>query len=160
PDLFRSASRGNLFLTSRQKAERTEAGSPFYVTRQLADYHLTRPSCICFPLMVGGAKKGSLPFQPGDAESPATANLTDAARAYLQSLDVGDLDKDPDSGGILWMHCLAIGHSIAYLRENAGGLWQDWPRVPLPPDGAALRASAALGRQVAALLDTEAAVPG
>ena len=30
------------------------------------------------------------------------------------------------------MHCLAIGHSIAYLRENAGGLWQDWPRVPLP----------------------------
>src|ERR1019366_4019094 len=39
-------------------------------------------------------------------------------------------------------------------------LWQDWPRIPLPASAAALQSSAALGRQVAALLDIEQAVPG
>ena len=32
---------------------------------------------------------------------------------------------------------------------------QDWPRIPLPDSKEALLASAALGRQIAALLDTE-----
>jgi hypothetical protein len=36
----------------------------------------------------------------------------------------------------------------------------DWPRIPLPTDKKALLASAALGRQVAALLDTETPVAG
>jgi hypothetical protein len=58
------------------------------------------------------------------------------------------------------MHALAIGYAPAYLSENADGIRQDWPRVPLPATAAGLRASAALGRQVAALLDTEQAVPG
>jgi hypothetical protein len=47
-----------------------------------------------------------------------------------------------------------------YRTENAGALRQDWPRVPLPSTAELLRASAALGRQVAALLDTEQPVPG
>jgi hypothetical protein len=37
---------------------------------------------------------------------------------------------------------------------------QDWPRVPLPSDGATLRRSAELGREVAALLDVEQDVDG
>jgi hypothetical protein len=55
---------------------------------------------------------------------------------------------------------IAIGHSRRYLTENSGALWQDWPRIPLPASAAALKASAALGRQVAALLDIEQSVPG
>ena len=51
-------------------------------------------------------------------------------------------------------------HAPAYRVENAGALRQDWPRVPLPPGRAALAASAALGRQVAALLDSETALAG
>lgn len=51
-------------------------------------------------------------------------------------------------------------HSPAYRVENAGALRQDWPRVPLPKTREALEASAALGRQVAALLDVETPVPG
>ena len=58
------------------------------------------------------------------------------------------------------MHALAIGYSPAYLAENADGIRRDWPRIPLPDSRKALEASAALGRQVAALLDTEADVPG
>ena len=53
------------------------------------------------------------------------------------------------------MHALAIGYSPAYLTENADGIRQDWPRIPLPDTKEALLASAALGRQIAALLDTE-----
>lgn len=45
--------------------------------------------------------------------------------------------------------------SHSYLTSNSGGLRQDWPRIPLPATRAALLASAALGREVAALLDTE-----
>ena len=61
---------------------------------------------------------------------------------------------------MIWYHALAIGYSPAYLSENADGIRQDWPRIPLPTKKDSLLASAALGRQVAALLDTEAPVPG
>jgi len=44
-------------------------------------------------------------------------------------------------------------------RKNEGGLAQDWPRVPLPASKPVLAASVALGREVAALLDPEGALP-
>jgi hypothetical protein len=93
------------------------------------------------------------------SETP-TANLSPAARAYLASLGITNPDADAETAGLIWMHALAIGYAPAYLSENADGIRQDWPRVPLPATAAGLRASAALGRQVAALLDTEQAVPG
>ena len=46
------------------------------------------------------------------------------------------------------------------LGDNADGIRENWPRIPLPASREALLASAALGREVAALLDTEAPVPG
>lgn len=45
-------------------------------------------------------------------------------------------------------------------KDAADALRQDWPRVPLPRAGDRLAQSAALGRQLAALLDPEAPVPG
>jgi Type ISP C-terminal specificity domain len=60
----------------------------------------------------------------------------------------------------MFYHTLAVLHAPAYREENAGALGQDWPRVPLPDSRDALLASAALGRQIAALLDTETPVPG
>jgi hypothetical protein len=79
-------------------------------------------------------------------------NLSDLAREYLVSLDA-PLDS-------LFFHALATLHAPAYRAENAGALRQDWPRVPLPKSAEALRKSAALGRRVAALLDSETEVPG
>ena len=55
---------------------------------------------------------------------------------------------------------LALGYSPAYLTENSDGIRRDWPRIPLPADRKALEASAALGEQIAVLLDTEDDVPG
>ena len=58
------------------------------------------------------------------------------------------------------MHSLAIGYSPAYLKENADAIKQDWPRIPLPKSKDALLNSANLGKQIAALLDTETPVAG
>ena len=53
------------------------------------------------------------------------------------------------------MHVVSAGYAPAYLCENADGIRQDWPRIPLPATRDALLASAELGRTVAALLDVE-----
>jgi hypothetical protein len=60
----------------------------------------------------------------------------------------------------LFYHTIATLHAPTYRQENEGALRQDWPRVPLPRGGDALRRSAELGREVAALLDVEEAVEG
>jgi hypothetical protein len=88
------------------------------------------------------------------------ANLSSSALAYLSGLGLPDPDADRETAELIWLHALAIGYSPAYLTENADGIRQDWPRIPLPKDKQALVASADLGRQVAALLDTETPVPG
>jgi hypothetical protein len=53
-------------------------------------------------------------------------------------------------------HTIAILHSRAYRNEHIAGLRSNWPRIPLPDSKELLLASAALGRKIAALLDTEA----
>ena len=68
----------------------------------------------------------------------------------------------------LFHHALAVLHDPAYREANAGALRMEWPRIPLPgwPDGDAvgaadeLAASAARGRELAALLDSDTPVPG
>jgi hypothetical protein len=90
------------------------------------------------------------------SDDAPTANLSAKARAYLASLGVENVDGDADEAALVWMHALAIGYAPAYLSENADGIRGDWPRVPLPQEAYALRASAALGRQVAAILAYDA----
>ena len=87
-------------------------------------------------------------------------NLSAAAQRYLDRLGLGVED--------LFHHVLAVLHDPAYREANAGALRMEWPRIPLPgwPDGDApnaadeLRASAARGRELAALLDPETPAPG
>ncbi len=44
--------------------------------------------------------------------------------------------------------------------RNADGIQRDWPRIPLPDSRKTLEGSAALGRQIAAALDSETEVHG
>jgi hypothetical protein len=95
-----------------------------------------------------------------DGEAVADiANLSPISRTYLATLGISDPDTDIETAGLIWMHTLAMGYAPAYLMENALGC-QDWPRVPLPDTAEALKNSAQLGRQVAALLDPEDPTPG
>ena len=79
-------------------------------------------------------------------------NLSHQATEYLT-----EIGADAET---LFYHALAVLHAPAYRTQNAGALRQDWPRLPLPASLAALVASAALGREVAALLDVRQPVPG
>src|SRR5664280_10255 len=109
--------------------------------------------------------------QPGEDPDPieyhharthdgVVANLSPRARAYLASLGMINVDSNTEIAGIIWMHALVIGFSPAYLTENADGIRRDWPRIPLPATRALLQSSSALGKRVAALLDTETPVDG
>ena len=68
----------------------------------------------------------------------------------------------------LFHHVLAVLHDTTYREANADALRAEGPRIPLPgwPDGDApgaadeLAASAARGRELAALLDSDTPVPG
>lgn len=93
-------------------------------------------------------------------QADGRANLSPAARAWLNALTLPDPDTDRATAFLPWHHALAIGYAPAWLSENADGIRQDWPRIPLPDSADLLRASAALGARIAALLDPDAPVPG
>ena len=88
------------------------------------------------------------------------SNLSAAAESYLERLGAHVED--------LFHHVIAVLHDPAYREANAGALRMEWPRIPLPgwPDGAEdgaadeIAASAARGRELAALLDSDTPVPG
>jgi len=84
-------------------------------------------------------------------------NLSLAALAWVATLR---LPPDADTSRLVWHHALAVTYSPAYLAENAVGIRQGWPRVPLPDDADLLRESAALGARLAALLDADTPMPG
>ena len=142
---------GNLTLVSQQKPRR--AWSPPQVISKMGCYDLMDRNASCFPMWLRdeGLEGGANQRRP---------NLSPAAQRYLDKLGLGVED--------LFHHVLAVLHDPAYREANAGALRMEWPRIPLPgwPDGDAegavdeLSASAARGRELAALLDSETPVPG
>ena len=95
----------------------------------------------------------------GDGEQ-RRPNLGEAAKRYLDRLGLGVED--------LFHHALTVLHNPSYRKSNAGALRMEWPRIPLPgwPEGDSTEAaeelvvSAARGRELAALLDSETPVLG
>lgn len=167
PSLWAQCWDGNSFLLSRMNAAKDPEGPPFYFVRGLSDDHLLAPDATCFPLRLRSVtaleKKEETKGQDSLFERPAipsTSNLSAAARTYLSSLGLAEPDADASVAELIWMHALAIGYSPLYLSENADGIQQNWPRIPLPDSKDRLLDSARLGQQIAALLDTEAGVLG
>ena len=150
---------GNSFFITRDTADKDPEGPPFYFSRLVCDYDCISGHARHFPALVHTtkAKRGDQAQAAMKLGARATsANLSTAAHAYLSKLGIENPGADAETAGLIWMHALAIGYSPAYLSENADGIRQDWPRIPLPDSKGLLLASAALGKQVAALLDTEA----
>ena len=164
PDLLHQRFSGNAFLVVRESGAVEPQSPPMLYSRLVCDYHALAVEAKHIPYFVKlvrpVADNGStLPGMNTEADK-ITANLSPTARAYLASLGLPDPDNDQESAELIWYHALAIGYSPAYLAENADAIRQDWPRIPLPKSKLPLTDSAALGRQVAALLDTEAPVSG
>ena len=175
PQLLEQRFKGNNFFITRDTADKDIEGSPFYFSPLVCDYDCISGHARHFPIRLratpktkakkkddGNGEFGNILHEAAPAYNAGkiTANLSPAARAYLAKLDIKDPDDDADTAALIWMHALAIGYSPAYLAENADGVRQDWPRIPLPDAKATLIASAELGKQLAALLDTETPVKG
>ncbi|MHB8599499.1 MAG: type ISP restriction/modification enzyme [Ktedonobacteraceae bacterium] len=157
----------NAFFITRDTADKDIEGPPFLFSRLVCDYDSLSGHARHIPLLVTAEQKPQKYvrrkglFKEEEASYITTkANLSAKARNYLRLLDLPDPDSDVDIAGLLWMHALAIGYAPAYLTENADGIRQDWPRIPLPNTQSSLMTSAALGQQVAALLDTENIIAG
>lgn len=157
PQLLAQRFDANRFFVTRDTADKGTEGPPFLLSPVVCDYDCISGHARHFPVLLRQEHTGTL---PGLSASNIRANLSPSARAYLSGLGLPDPDTDQETAELIWFHALAIGYSPAYLTENADGIRQDWPRIPLPKDKKALLASAGLGRQIAALLDTETPVPG
>ncbi len=146
---------GNLWLSSAQHIRKGATEPQACFTDDLASYHLIERGALWFPAWL----REEQPRLDGGGEG-RRPNLSAAAQRYLDRLGVGVED--------LFHHALAVLHDPAYREANAGALRMEWPRIPLPgwgegdaPDAAdELRASAARGRELAALLDPETPAPG
>ena len=176
PQLLEQRFKGNSFFITRDTADKDVEGPPFYFSSLVCDYDCISGHARHFPLRLRAQAKATKKKDDGNGEfgsvmheaaraykpggHPTTANLSPAARAYLAKLGITDPDGDAATAELIWMHALAIGYAPAYLAENADGIRQDWPRIPLPGSTAALLASAELGKQVARLLDTEMSLTG
>jgi hypothetical protein len=168
PPLWKQCWSGNSFLMTRPAGVASPEGCPFFYTRLLGDNDFLRGHAYYFPLqLMNGARlraKEQLSLLDMLGERPEVdqpfANLSTVARQYLAHLDLPNPDDDTTTALMIWMHTLAIGCSPDYLAENADGVRQDWPRIPLPNSRDRLIHSAQLGKQIAELLDTETPVPG
>ncbi|WP_439580115.1 type ISP restriction/modification enzyme [Elioraea sp.] len=147
PKLLRQLPTAGGFLATRPAGVANPEGIPLTWTTALGDNDALRGHAYYTPPVVAG----------GDA---VRANLSPSARAWLAALGLPDPDSDRDTVVLPWLHALAIGYSPAWLAENEHGIRGDWPRIPLPGSADLLRASAALGRRVADLLDPDTPVPG
>ena len=153
PDYKKHTFDGNQWLEARQK-ESHENFSRGVLCRHLSDNFGNGLSTF-FPAWL--LDQGLTLDTNGEHRRP---NLSDAAQRYLDRLGLGVED--------LFHHVLAVLHDPSYREANAGALRMEWPRIPLPgwPDGDTpgaaeeLAASAARGRELAALLDSETPVPG
>jgi hypothetical protein len=177
PTLWQQCWKGNKFLMSRPAGVANPEGFPLFYTPLLGDNDFLRGHAYYFPLHLRSVAKekpkekddgnghfGSILQEAAPAyevsDNKTTANLSPAARTYLAKLGIKNPDADEETATVIWMHALAIGYAPEYLTEHADGVRENWPRIPLPKTHEALIASAKLGRQVAALLDTEIPVQG
>jgi hypothetical protein len=156
--------KGNAAFVSRRKIVGDSRSSPFYFTALIGLQHALHKDAYYFPLRLRTTRRSKEENQQSqffeESDEVITANLSSSARDYLEYLGISNIDDDAENASLIWKHALAIGYAPAYLSENADAIRQDWPRIPLPDQKQTLETSAELGRQVAALLDTESSVTG
>ena len=145
---------GNLWLSSSHRIRKGESEPQTAFTKHIASYHLIERVANWFPAWLrdeGLGLGGEIGYRP---------NLSPEAQHYLDNLGANVED--------LFHHVLAVLHSPDYRTVNAGALRMEWPRIPLPGwpagigEGSAeeLVASAARGRELAALLDSDTSAAG
>ena len=146
---------GNVWLSAVPRLRRDSTEPQSAVAYHIASLHLNEWGASMFPTWLRddglGVEGDGIQRRP---------NLSGAAQHYLERIGANVED--------LFHHVLAVLHDPAYREANAGALRMEWPRIPIPgwPDGDEVGAadelarSAARGRELAALLDSDTPVPG
>ena len=122
-------------------------------TTHLGSHHLIERGSNLFPAYL--RQEAAIGADPG-----LHPNLSLEAQRYLKRVDASVED--------LFHFALSTLHDAEYRSSNADGLRLGWPRIPLPgwPEGTGetlpgrFATGAKRGRELAQLLDPEAAVPG
>ncbi len=149
PDYRPHVFEGNVWLSSAQHLRKGAPEPQTWFTRDIGARHLIERGALMFPACLRKEGSGAVTgTEPRD-------NLSGTAQRYLARLGLGVDD--------LFHHVIATLHDPVFREANAGALRMEWPRIPLPgwPDGhdegaaRALARSAAHGRRLAALLDSE-----
>jgi hypothetical protein len=165
------------FLMVRRRAPRALDGATFHFSDCLMDQKVLFTDAYAVPLWLAAEKttgedevatlfdhivEPANDDEKDPQEGTATwrANLSERALQYLTDLGIDDAQTDKVSAKLIWLHALAIGYSPLYVEQNGEAVRTDWPRIPLPANEEALRESARLGAQVAALLNPDAPVEG
>ena len=146
---------GNLWFSAVPRLRRDAAEAQSALTTHLASLHLNEWGASMFPAWLRDDG-----FNIDGTDSQHRPNLSLSAQHYLDCMGAGVED--------LFHHAIATLHDPAYRTVNAGALRMEWPRIPMPgwPDGVAdgaadaLAESAARGRQLTALLDSDTPVAG
>ena len=153
PDYSPHVSDENLWLVLQNKA-RPELSPPLVIS-DIGDLNQMNSSVYCTPTWL--INEGIEANLDGVQQRP---NLSETAQRYLNRLGLGVED--------LFHHIIVVLHAPSYRKANADALRAEGPRIPLPgwPDGDTsgaaeeLKVSAARGRELAALLDSETPIPG
>jgi hypothetical protein len=132
---------GNVWLSAAQH-NRKDFDPPL-ISPRLCSLHMIERGANMFPLLLK-PEHSLLNTQETDGPQP---NLSAKAAKFLNDLNAGAAD--------LFHHVLAVLYAPSFGGENPSGLRNDWPRIPLPATKKLLLASAALGRELAVLLDPE-----
>ena len=143
----------NRWLVLQNKA-RPNLSPPLLIS-SLGDLNQMNSGVYCVPMSLRNDA-----LEIGDLSMETQSNLSDIAKRYLEQLGLETED--------LFHHALFVLHTPSYSASNADALRAEGPRIPLPgwPDGeeagaaAELAASAARGRELAALLESETPVLG
>ena len=143
----------NRWLSAAQHLRRGADEPQACFAKHFGSLLLIERTALMFPARLFEEEAGD------DGNKAYRANLSGAAQRYLERL--GATVED------LFHHILAVLHDPSYQQANAGSLSMEWPRIPLPdwPRGEiersaeALAESAARGRELARLLDSDAPVP-
>ncbi|HJX50220.1 MAG TPA: type ISP restriction/modification enzyme, partial [Candidatus Nanoarchaeia archaeon] len=169
PSLWAQYWKGNSFIITRMKSSTREEGAAICYSHLYCEYHFLQPNCVAIPMFLRYKQEGSLLeddnkdwlIPKNNWESSAILpNLSQKALNYLKNNGIRFNKDNTSIAELIWMHVLAIGYSPSYMSENADGIRQDWPRIPLPDSADQLIASAKCGKKIAALLDVENAVTG
>ena len=144
---------GNRWLVLQNKA-RPDLSPPLLISNS-GDLNQMNSGIYCVPTYLRHDGLGT-----DDSGAERFHNLSSTAERYLERLGASVED--------LFHHVLVVLHDPSYREANADALRAEGPRIPIPgwPDGdadgagAKLAASAARGRELAALLDSDTPVTG